>query len=210
MTMSAIPANLEAILKEAHLPSLLMSLVHMTGDASLLSDEMTPVYDFFGDSKIGGYSPEIQERLRGQAAAALRAYLSGEKPLATRPTDSVILRMMNLVAGVEVPERYTPLLMEELGLDGIDQKRPVWDEATVQAGGKMKVLIIGAGMSGVCAGIRLKEAGIPFTIIEKNSAVGGSWYENFYPGCGVDTPNHFYSYSFSIWLPYLYTIFHSK
>ncbi|MCX8498440.1 MAG: hypothetical protein ORN25_03650, partial [Caulobacteraceae bacterium] len=114
MTLNAIPDNLDAILKEAHLPSLLMSLVHMTGDASLLTDEMTPVYDFFGDSKIGGYSPGIQERLRGQAAAALRAHLSGEKPLPERPSDSVILRMMNLVAGVEVPERYTPLLMEEL------------------------------------------------------------------------------------------------
>ena len=196
MTTSAIPANLDAILKEAHLPSLLMSLVHMTGDASLLSDEMTPVYDFFGDSKIGGYSPEIQERLRGQAAAALRAYLSGEKPIPARPTDSVILRMMNLVAGVEVPERYTPLLMEELGLDGIDQKRPVWDEATVQAGGKMKVLIIGAGMSGILAAIRLKQAGVPFEIIEKNPDFGGTWLENTYPGCRVDNPSHLYSLSF--------------
>jgi 4-hydroxyacetophenone monooxygenase len=60
------------------------------------------------------------------------------------------------------------------------------------------VVIIGAGMSGVCAAIRLSQAGIPFTIIEKNSAVGGSWFENFYPGCGVDTPNHFYSYSFDL------------
>jgi 4-hydroxyacetophenone monooxygenase len=36
----------------------------------------------------------------------------------------------------------------------------------------------------------------PFVILEKNDAVGGTWYENIYPGCGVDTPNHFYSYAF--------------
>ena len=45
-------------------------------------------------------------------------------------------------------------------------------------------------------GAKLKAAGIAFTIFEKNDAVGGTWYENVYPDCGVDTPNHFYSYSF--------------
>ncbi len=59
-----------------------------------------------------------------------------------------------------------------------------------------EVVIIGAGMSGLYAGIQLREAGIPFVILEKNDAVGGTWYENIYPGCGVDTPNHFYSYAF--------------
>ena len=40
--------------------------------------------------------------------------------------------------------------------------------------------------------------GIRFTILEKNDAVGGTWYENTYPDCGVDTPNHFYSFSFTL------------
>ena len=60
----------------------------------------------------------------------------------------------------------------------------------------MKVLVIGAGMSGLLTGIRLKQAGIDFTIIEKNADVGGTWLENTYPGCRVDNPNHMYSYSF--------------
>jgi 4-hydroxyacetophenone monooxygenase len=44
--------------------------------------------------------------------------------------------------------------------------------------------------------MRLKQIGIPFTIVEKNDSVGGTWYENRYPGCRVDIANHFYSYSF--------------
>src|SRR6202022_3472713 len=60
----------------------------------------------------------------------------------------------------------------------------------------VEVVIIGAGMSGLYAAIQLQQAGIPFVIFEKNEAVGGTWYENIYPGCGVDTPNHFYSYAF--------------
>ena len=60
----------------------------------------------------------------------------------------------------------------------------------------MKIAILGAGVSGLLMAIKLQEAGLPFTIFEKNNAVGGTWYENDYPGCGVDTPNHFYSLSF--------------
>ena len=61
---------------------------------------------------------------------------------------------------------------------------------------KFKVLIVGSGMSGLLAGIRLQEAGIPFEIIERHANVGGTWYQNTYPGCRVDSPNHTYSYSF--------------
>ncbi len=58
------------------------------------------------------------------------------------------------------------------------------------------MVVIGCGESGLLAGIRLKEAGIPFTIVEKNAGVGGTWWENSYPGARVDIANHFYCYSF--------------
>jgi cation diffusion facilitator CzcD-associated flavoprotein CzcO len=59
------------------------------------------------------------------------------------------------------------------------------------------VAIIGAGMSGILMGIRLKEAGIDrFRIFEKASSVGGTWRENTYPGLACDVPSFFYSYSF--------------
>ena len=51
-------------------------------------------------------------------------------------------------------------------------------------------------MSGICAGIQLKKLGIPFSILEKNAGLGGTWFENKYPGVKCDVPNHFYSYSF--------------
>ena len=58
------------------------------------------------------------------------------------------------------------------------------------------MVVIGCGQSGLLAGIRLQEAGIPFTIVEKNAGVGGTWWENSYPGARVDVGNHFYCYSF--------------
>lgn len=60
-----------------------------------------------------------------------------------------------------------------------------------------KVIIIGAGFSGINAGIELKKAGIDdFIIIERASDVGGTWRDNTYPGCACDVPSHLYSYSF--------------
>lgn len=58
------------------------------------------------------------------------------------------------------------------------------------------VIVIGCGESGVLAGVRLKQAGIGFTILEKNAGPGGTWWENSYPGARVDVANHFYCYSF--------------
>lgn len=60
-----------------------------------------------------------------------------------------------------------------------------------------RVAIVGAGMSGMLMGIRLKNAGIEdFTIHEKASEVGGTWRENRYPGLSCDVPAHYYTYTF--------------
>ncbi len=60
-----------------------------------------------------------------------------------------------------------------------------------------KIAIIGAGPGGLCMGIRLKAAGFDdFVLLEKGTGVGGTWYHNRYPGCAVDLPSFFYSFSF--------------
>ena len=56
--------------------------------------------------------------------------------------------------------------------------------------------MIGCGEAGLLAGIRLAQAGIPFTIVEKNAGPGGTWWDNRYPGARVDIGSHFYCYSF--------------
>lgn len=60
-----------------------------------------------------------------------------------------------------------------------------------------RVIIIGAGFSGMCLGIKLQEAGIDdYVILEKAAEVGGTWRENTYPGAECDVPSALYSYSF--------------
>ena len=54
------------------------------------------------------------------------------------------------------------------------------------------VCIIGAGFCGLGMAIKLKEIGVKFRIIEKDKELGGTWWQNQYPGCGCDVHSHLY------------------
>lgn len=70
--------------------------------------------------------------------------------------------------------------------------------ATEPAPLDLEVLILGAGMSGLCTAIQLQRAGISdFAIVEKSSGLGGTWWDNRYPGAHVDVPAPLYSFSFA-------------
>jgi cation diffusion facilitator CzcD-associated flavoprotein CzcO len=61
-----------------------------------------------------------------------------------------------------------------------------------------RVVIIGAGMSGLCLAIRLRQAGFQnITLLEQSDEVGGTWYKNTYPNAGCDVPSFLYCYSFA-------------
>lgn len=64
---------------------------------------------------------------------------------------------------------------------------------------ELQVIVIGTGFSGLCMGIKLKQAGIEnFTILERAGEVGGVWRENTYPGAACDIPAELYSFSFEM------------
>lgn len=66
-----------------------------------------------------------------------------------------------------------------------------------QASMVVDVLVIGSGFAGLCMAIKLQQAGLDdFCIIEKSSDIGGTWFDNRYPGCACDIPSHLYSLSF--------------
>jgi len=62
-----------------------------------------------------------------------------------------------------------------------------------------RIGIIGAGFSGLCAAIRLRQSGFDdFVIFERAADVGGTWRDNTYPGCACDIPSNLYSFSFEL------------
>ncbi len=54
------------------------------------------------------------------------------------------------------------------------------------------VCIIGAGFSGLGMAIKLEQLGVNYRILEKDRALGGTWWQNQYPGCGCDVDSHMY------------------
>ncbi len=188
-------ATIARALESASIPTLMMSLVHVTGDASVLRGPIRPRRAVMGE--VHGGLPEAERaEVRRQALAALRAYRDGGCKLPPPPARETVREMMSFMVGEPVSDEYVPMMLEEMELDGVDVRGQRWDSVPEARRREFHVLVIGAGMSGILAAIRLEQAGIPYTVVEKNPAVGGTWYENRYPGCRVDVANHFYSYSF--------------
>ena len=67
---------------------------------------------------------------------------------------------------------------------------------TSTASRPLRFIVMGAGLSGIMAAIKLREAGYQDLVIyEKADRPGGTWRDNTYPGIACDIPSHFYSYS---------------
>jgi 4-hydroxyacetophenone monooxygenase len=194
-----IPTDDELIaraLQDASIPTLMMSMIHMSGDASLLDGAIRPAGAYINEYQ-GYMSEEDKATVRAQALQVIKTFRDGGCRLPPPPDRDTIHRMMNFFVAQEVPEEYLPMMLEEMELDGRDQRSDNWgSEVPQQQREQHKVLVIGGGMSGVLAAVRLQEAGLPFVVIEKNSSVGGTWFENRYPGARVDVSNHLYCYSF--------------
>ncbi len=73
--MTDFAKDLDAALADAHLPALLMALVHLTGDAGLLAPERRPTYVLLADGKDGGYPEAVKDDIRTRAKAAIAGRL---------------------------------------------------------------------------------------------------------------------------------------
>ena len=187
---------LRSALAEADIAPLLMVLAQLSGDLDILHEVAPHIQGAW--SFMETVPEALKQKVRDRLVSVLRDYAAtGREPPRTIPTDT-LQQMMSAGVGQTVPEDYIPLLLEETGLDDQASRAVHWRRQPSQDTiNSFKVVIIGAGFSGLCTAIRLQEMGILFQILEKNPDVGGTWLENQYPGCAVDTPNHFYSYSFN-------------
>ena len=197
--------DLRNALLDVNLPNLLMVLVQLSGDERWLAARyapkpiVTPEGSMFPDDS-GDYPADVAQEIRDGAFTVLRRVRDGELAVPPPPSLDRFTQLLTFSVAEPVPSDYAAMLLEETGMVDRDaQWRGVVNEARRKrptALEQFSVVIIGAGMSGLGMAAKLKDAGIAFTVLEKNEAVGGTWFENSYPDCGVDTPNHFYSYSF--------------
>jgi 4-hydroxyacetophenone monooxygenase len=185
---------LRKMLAEADVVPQAILCAQLTGDESILH-KAGPFIDG-GWSHMERIPADLRGEIREALIAALKAAAAGRSSGAAL-TEDKLTRLLSYGVNQLVPDDYGRMFMEEaapwLGkIRTADwRRRP---SADVLA--DFPVLIAGAGASGLCMAVMLKKAGVPFKIVERNDEVGGTWYENQYPGAGVDIPNHVYSFSF--------------
>ena len=201
--LSASDAQIDDAMQYAS-PMVLRGLLYqLTGDADVLG--MPP-----GTAAKFGVGREMANEadadlLKAKGAAFLKHYRdSGAGKMDIGPADR-LRQSLSLTAGHEIPEAELHIWQEEAAFDR-------WARGVHWRGGtppknveNFKVAVIGTGISGLNVAVQLKQAGIPFVVFEKNAEVGGSWFENRYPGARVDTSSRGYTHLFSYDYAYNYS-----
>ncbi|MEM7142914.1 MAG: NAD(P)/FAD-dependent oxidoreductase [Actinomycetota bacterium] len=190
-------AAIASALEEVSIPTLLCTMVHLTGDPAWVRGDLRPAGLFLNEYQ-GFMDEESKAEVRRRALPEIIRYRDSGCVLPESQPDAELLHeMMNFAGCDQIPDDVVPMMLDEMGLGDTDVNRITWTESvSAEDRADFPVVVIGCGQSGLLAGLRLQEAGIPFTIIEKNGGPGGTWWENSYPGARVDVGSHFYCYSF--------------
>jgi 4-hydroxyacetophenone monooxygenase len=197
-------AAIARVLEDVSIPALMCSLVHMSGDLSWMRGDIQPNVGMSLDIQ-GGMSESDMAEVRRRAIPVISAYRDGGCIPAELSRDE-LLEMMSFVGRRPVEGRLAGLLLDDLQFEGVDSGQISWGpEITESQKLATPVVVMGCGMGGILAGIRLKQAGLPFVILDKNAGPGGTWWENRYPGARVDVGSHQYCFSFEpaeLWSEY--------
>ena len=140
------------------------------------------------DNESGGLPEEVQARIRSAAYDAVLAWAAGTPIAVPAPRGKQLVELLAVAQGEEVPAEFEPMMAEMLGFAAAPEpaSRRCAGLPRHRRGG-------GVGDAGRLAAAFGRG---PVTVLEKNEDVGGTWLENRYPGAGVDTPSHLYSFSF--------------
>jgi 4-hydroxyacetophenone monooxygenase len=200
-TITADDNSLRENMLEADLPTLLATVCYLTGDPGVLRPEWKPTLEF--GVAVSRLSAEEERNVRAFCFDRLVAFRDSRMSAPEAPTYDDVQNVGRWLMG-EAIEPCLQLALEEMVVADHDPRKPRWSKSKIAKHRPFSVGIIGAGESGLLMAIRLRQANVPFAIYEKNTDVGGTWFENQYPGCRVDCNSFFYSYAFAreVWDDY--------
>lgn len=177
----------------SNLNALRLALFQVTGDEELA--QMSVRKQAIRGGALFGYvvSEDDHALLKDKAFEYLR---NGRHSVPPPPSREQARRMMDLFSDEPVNDAefgfgYEELAYEEFPRDVNWSAEP---SPAVLAG--YKVIVIGAGISGIAASIQLKRLGIPFCVLERQGDIGGTWLRNSYPEARVDTSSYLYQFKF--------------
>ena len=180
--------------ESAGINALRMALYQVTGDPDLATMKISKEKIRGGvlfDYVLGDAEKEIVK-------AKAREFLKKATPTTISPPPSYeeTRKFINLFAGKIIEDNEAVSSYEELAFEDFPRGVRWTEKPPMQKLAKHKVIVIGAGLSGIATAIQLKLLGIPFTVIERQEGVGGTWLLNTYPECRVDTLSYLFQYRF--------------
>ncbi|GAA2052160.1 flavin-containing monooxygenase [Williamsia deligens] len=182
-------ARLDRATASGSIPTMLAVLVEYTGDRGWLQPRFRPTRSRGMDENAsGGLPDEVQAEIRAAFADAVRHWWEQGRPARRDLAAGEVETVLSFTTGETVPADVASMMAEI-----VNGPQPVPQAPT--AAPNLRAIVIGAGVGGMLISVALDRAGIDHVILEKNEEVGGSWWENRYPGAGVDTPSHLYSIS---------------
>jgi 4-hydroxyacetophenone monooxygenase len=199
--LAASDEVIEDAVVHADLAALRGLVYQLTGDEEVARARLNT--DDPATALLGG--ADDAELVRRKGAEFLQAYRDrGAGEISIGPEER-LPKSLRLASTFELADEDMDLWIEELAIDpwarGLEWTTPPPPDR-LEA---FNVIVVGGGLGGLNAAIQLKRAGIRFTVVEKNPDVGGTWWENRYPGCRVDTASRSYTNLFGVDWSYPYS-----
>jgi 4-hydroxyacetophenone monooxygenase len=182
-----------AAIDQANLNVLRLALYQMTGDEDLTKVRIVHVPVRGGAFFAYVVADEDAQMVKDKALAYLMTDRTGTP--VTPPADDRLRRMMALFTGEPLTDGEFALGREELAFDEFP-RAAAWSAERPARASDHQVVIIGAGASGIAAGIQFERLGIPYIIVERQADIGGTWHLNHYPDARVDTNSYLYQFKF--------------
>ena len=205
----SVSPDLEAAIEALDPAVALAALIQITGDRTLLHHYAPALEGTHSAHKSAfraidgeGHADEGDHKVATEIRARLLAEVEkGRQPILPELDRPLFKALLRVVVGEDLPEMSIEPAYQHAGFTTDTRIRT--PKAMPPA--DFKVLIVGAGMVGINAAIKLQQAGFAYQIVEAQNDVGGTWLVNTYPGAAVDTESRIYSYSFepnSSWTRY--------
>ncbi|MEV0904380.1 flavin-containing monooxygenase [Streptomyces hokutonensis] len=186
-------AFIDRALDDADLNALRLALYQATGDDSLLELPLKTVPMYGGALMQTVVADEAVATLRARATEFLTTRPADFTEV--RPTDPELRRMYEAFRNEELSDRSWAYRRDLAAFD--DHPRLAqWTDAKPPIPAGFHVAVIGAGFGGIAAAVQLEHLGIPYTVYERRSELGGTWSINAYPDVRVDTTNFLYQFFF--------------
>lgn len=180
-------------LENADLNALRVALIQATGDEALAAMRVEKVPNGAGLAHTYRVSDADGVKVK---AAAVRYFQSSPDPKSELPSKEEARRLMALFMGEELTDRQFAFGYDQLALGDFPHDSRWSREVPPEQIATNPVVIIGAGVCGIAMGVQLTRLGVPYTILERQEGVGGTWLLNDYPEARVDVSSFLYQYKF--------------